>query len=185
MNHYIVCDLEATCFPKNSFGQPKTSEIIEIGAVWCDKEFNILSEFDEFVKPTVHKTLSDYCTNLTTIKQSDVDTALKFPEVLNNFITWMEQCTIHFAAHGIFCSWGDYDRKQFIKDCAFHNVPYPFDIQHINLKGMYGKLMNCKPCGMKEAMNQCNLDLAGCHHRGIDDSRNIAKICKYIINKDK
>ena len=75
-----VLDLECTCdepqFPRNEM------EIIEIGAVIIDDNFNIIDKFDVFVKPTIHTQLSEFCTHLTSITQDQVDNGLDFEEAL-------------------------------------------------------------------------------------------------------
>lgn len=67
LNHLIVLDLEATCdidgrLPANEM------EIIEIGAVILDARYQIVSEFQQFVKPIKHPVLSDFCRSLTHIR---------------------------------------------------------------------------------------------------------------------
>ena len=76
MNHLVV-DLEATCCNRNSF--PRTEmEIIEIGAVMTDSQFEVIDEFQSFIKPVRHPELTDFCKELTTISQQEVDSALGF-----------------------------------------------------------------------------------------------------------
>ena len=70
--NYIVLDLEATCWKQKGKFQ---NEIIEIGAVCISNDKEILGEYCSFVKPQTHPILSDFCTELTTIEQKDVDGA--------------------------------------------------------------------------------------------------------------
>ena len=81
--NYIVFDLEATCEKDSKNFQ---NEIIEIGAVKLNDGYEITDEFSSFVKPIVNPILTDFCMNLTSITQSDVDTARKFPDVLDAFL---------------------------------------------------------------------------------------------------
>ncbi|MEM8890039.1 MAG: 3'-5' exonuclease, partial [Bacteroidota bacterium] len=80
---YIIVDLEATCWKKREKGQ--INEIIEIGAVAIDEAGNELGEFAEFIKPKLNPILSDFCKELTSISQSEIDAAQSFPEVLKAF----------------------------------------------------------------------------------------------------
>ncbi|MEN9576703.1 MAG: hypothetical protein RL514_4558 [Verrucomicrobiota bacterium] len=55
-------------------------EIIEIGAVAVRAEDGVpLAEFQSFVRPVRHPRLTPFCTQLTSIQQTDVDGAPRSP----------------------------------------------------------------------------------------------------------
>jgi 3'-5' exoribonuclease 1 len=88
----------------------------------------------------------------------------------------------------VFCSWGDYDRKQFILDATYHQIelPYPIPNRHLNLKQLFTENQDLnKKYGMKMALELAQIQLVGTHHRRIDDARNIAKLMPYILGKQK
>lgn len=168
--NYIILDLEATCWEDRNV--QKQNEIIEIGAVKINKSKEIISEFNEFVKPKLNPVLSDFCKELTTIKQTEIDEADSYPEVIERFKEW-----INLNEPFVLCSWGFYDKKQFSKDCDLHHLNKDWLANHISLKHQYATIKNlAKPIGMGGALKKENLKLEGTHHRGIDDARNIAKI---------
>ncbi|MEM6997030.1 MAG: 3'-5' exonuclease, partial [Myxococcota bacterium] len=71
-DYYLVIDLEATC--DDAGAVPKhESEIIEIGAVLADA-FTLApcEEFQTFVRPVRHPTLTEFCVGLTHITQDHV-----------------------------------------------------------------------------------------------------------------
>ena len=78
---YLVVDLEATCWDKED-PIKSSHEIIEIGATLLDKNYHCIDTFDMFVHPKNNYILSDYCKNLTTIKQTEVSCALYFPVIM-------------------------------------------------------------------------------------------------------
>lgn len=175
---YLVVDLEATCTESNEFPRNQM-EIIEIGAVAVDgQDFSILGEFAEFVKPVRNPFLTEFCTRLTSIQQSDVDAADTYPLVNQRFREWVDK-----FPEGVFCSWGNYDRNQFIQDCMHHAVPYPFPSDyHINIKSRFAKRQGIgKQVGMKKALHIAGIPLDGTHHRGIDDARNMVKLMPYLF----
>lgn len=49
--------------------EKKKSEIIEIGAVKMNSAVEVVSEFCTFVRPKLNLNLSDFCKELTSIKQ--------------------------------------------------------------------------------------------------------------------
>ncbi len=175
--NYIVLDLEATCWESRD-KQP--NEIIEIGAVCIGPEKTILGEFSQFVKPTVYPELSDFCKELTTITQRQVDKAELFPAVVAAFQDWMAL----FGTEYVLCSWGNYDRMQLQYDCEMHHLETDWLKNHISLKHQYGTIKKLKrPIGMAGALKMEQLTMEGTHHRGIDDARNIAKIFVQIFEQ--
>ena len=78
--HILVVDLEATCCDLHSIPRHQM-ETIEIGAVMVDqKSLSIVDEFQTFIKPRRHPIFTDFCLQLTSITQDQVDTALTFPD---------------------------------------------------------------------------------------------------------
>ena len=172
---YVIVDLEATCWEKGT--NPDRMEIIEIGAVMLDASTGSASkEFASFVKPVASPALSDFCTQLTSIRQEDVDGAGYFWTVFPQFVAWIGDAPFRL------CSWGAYDLNQLRKDCERHRMPLPAAFEnHVNLKKEFSRLKGVKPMGMKGALAMMNIPLDGIHHRGVDDARNIAKLAQIIL----
>lgn len=168
--NYIVFDLEATCWDQ---WEKKDNETIEIGALRINESGKIEDEFEAFIRPLKYPQLSDFCKQLTSIQQSDVDQAPYFNEVIEDFKTW---CSTGDQPY-VLCSWGFYDKKQFESDCNLHGLDATWMENHISLKHQYAKIHNLRRAiGMKNALIREKFVLEGTHHRGIDDARNIAKI---------
>ena len=179
--NYLIVDLEATCCDKQSI-QRHEMETIEIGAVLVDAEdLSIKTEFQTFIKPVRHPILTEFCKQLTSIQQIDVENATTFPEALQLFKNWLYQYD-----EFLFCSWGDYDRRQIEQECQFHGVAYPFSSEHVNIKKLFSESQGIKKkLGMAEALKLARLPLEGTHHRGIDDAKNMAKLMPYILGIKK
>ena len=173
----LVVDLEATCAADGSLPRDET-EIIEIGAVMADgTTYAVFDEFQAFVRPVRHPRLTPFCTQLTGISQQEVDAAELFPAVMNRFAAWFRQ-------HGDvrFFSWGDYDRNQLAHDCAVCGIENPMPVEHRNLKKAFQQKYGLRRgVGMAEALQKAGLTLAGRHHRGIDDARNIARLLPFAF----
>jgi len=164
--NYIIVDLEATCDNKIT---NMVHEIIEIGAVKINENGELIETYDEFVKPAINPVMSEFCRNLTGIEQFRIDKADTFPKVIEKFKKWLNE-------DYFLCSWGHYDKKQFINDCKLHEIDSEWAEKHISIKHEYAKINKCKPCGMSKALEREHITLTGTHHRGIDDAKNIAKI---------
>jgi inhibitor of KinA sporulation pathway (predicted exonuclease) len=174
--YYLIVDLEATCSDDGKVPRHEM-EIIEIGAVVQNsKTFEIESEFQTFVRPVRHPRLTPFCTDLTGIRQDMLADAPPFPDALESFEKWMSQFD-----DALFCSWGDYDRNQFLQDCEYHRIGYPFRTGHLNLKAEFTRSRNLgKKLGIDKALRHLGLNFEGSHHRGLDDARNIARIVRRV-----
>ena len=135
LDRILVVDVEATCWE----GDPpsgQTSEIIEIGL--CVLDMPTLARVEQraiLVRP-VCSTISPYCTQLTTLTQADVDGGVPL----------VEACRIlaqeYHAPARLWASYGDYDRKQFERNCARRSgefgIPYPFGPTHFERQDVGG-----------------------------------------------
>ena len=177
--HYLVMDLEATCCDRGTI-EREESEIIEIGAVMVDADTLVaVDEFSTFVRPVHHPVLTEFCTNLTSIRQEDVDTAPELREAIRKLVAWAEPFSDH-----LFCSWGDYDRNQIGRECRNKRIDRPFAAGHRNLKHKFSERLGTgRRFGMAAALQEVDLELKGTHHRGIDDARNIARLLPFIVGE--
>lgn len=175
--HYLVIDFEATCCDQGTVPR-HAMEIIEFGVVMVDAvDFRIVDEFQSFVRPVRHPRLTGFCTQLTSIRQADVDAAPTFPECVAAFKQWLSR-----YRDVAFCSWGDYDRNQLQQDCDFHRTPNPIPAPHRNVKRLFSERQGrTKQYGLSGAIHEAGLAFSGTHHRGIDDARNIARLLPFVF----
>lgn len=181
---FIINDVEATCYDREDKNKPAgfRNEIIEIGAVKCDEQGNILDEFSMFLKPKKHTIISEFCTTLTTIKQHDIDCAPAAINVLRDFFTW----SLDIGKDVKFVSWGHYDKRQFRDDLQFNGLNKELinDSNHLSLKHLHGEWNNLKkPIGLGGACKFENITFEGTAHRGIDDAKMVQKVFKKYIHK--
>jgi 3'-5' exoribonuclease 1 len=188
---FIVLDLEATCWDREDKNKPVgfRNEIIEIGAVKCDDQGNILDEFCLFLKPKKHPIISEFCTTLTTITQKDIDNAIDAETGLMQFFRWAygDAKTAEEIVQDVkFVSWGHYDKRQFRDDLKLNNLNVGLinDQNHYSLKHMHGDWNKMKkPVGLGWACKFEKIEFTGTAHRGIDDAKNVAKIFKKYAHK--
>ncbi len=98
----------------NALLNPKNNGELEIGAVKLDEKMNQMDTFQTFIKPTKNPILSDFCKNLTSISQDDVDQAPYFAEAMCNFENWISS---NLCDSPILISWGYYDKNQLLSEC--------------------------------------------------------------------
>ena len=174
----VIIDVEATC---QKIKTPDfISEIIEIGAVKFDlSTLEIADEFQAFISPKINPILSDFCKELTNIKQSDVDSAHNYETEYNRFVKWYGN-----PDKNLFSSWGFYDQAAFRKNCAIHNLEYKLSKDHWNLKKFYEELRGTKKgVGLGRAIKQLGLAFEGEPHRALNDAKNTAYVLREIMRK--
>ena len=171
----FIVDVEATCWEDRGHYTIDQTEIIEIGCVLATPDGKVLDEFCTFVRPVMDPILSDFCTQLTSINQSDVDEAPSFREAMHIFDAWIA------GRPGVWGSWGNYDfrafasmEQRFLSDATF------LSMQHVNLKKAWKKTTGHPRTGLRSALAFHNLEFLGTPHRGIDDARNMARLLPFV-----
>jgi len=163
-----VVDVEATCWADRP-PPGESSEIIEIGVCVVDTEgWRRVDRRRILVRPRRSR-VSAFCTELTGLTQAEVDGGMDFPAacaVLRDDLR---------ARSRTWASWGEYDRRQFERQCS--GGGYPFGSRHINVKERFATAFGLRRgLGMSQALARAGLPLEGRHHRGDDDAWNIGAI---------
>jgi len=182
LDKLVVIDVESTCWEKNP-PPNQNNEIIEIGVTIVSLDnLSIEESADMIVRPHGSK-VSEFCTSLTTLTQEMVDEGISFSDACE---TLREQ---YRSQERTWASWGDYDRRQFERQCSrkeFSATKYPFGVSHLNMKNLFALALGLDhEVGMSKALEMLNMDLEGTHHRAVDDARNIAKIACEILERNR
>lgn len=175
MDQIIVVDVESTCWPGTP-PQGQESEIIEIGVCPLDvASGQRLGRYSILVRPE-RSTVSPFCTQLTTLTQEQVDSGISFAEACARLKS-------NFASQQrVWASFGDYDRRQFERQCTSQNIRYPFGTRHLNVKTLFAIVQGLPhEVELDLALQQSNLPLEGTHHRGDDDAWNIASLLSMLV----
>jgi len=174
---YIVVDFEfnqAFEFPeKNSAPEPRLpAEVIQIGAVKLDGDFQETESFDMFVKPQVYRRMHPFVTKLTGITAADLKGAKTFPQVYTEFVKWMG------GEANVLCTWGNDDVKELYRNMLYHKVNHRLMTRKfINVQQMAGAQLKFTGCiGLKTAAEQFKLDCAEAFHDALHDARYTAGI---------
>ena len=120
--NFGILDVEMTCDGRqegNKFidnGRMKRSEreIISVGFIVVDNNYNIQRKYKSFVKPAHCTKLTEYCKNLTGIKQSDVDCGKKCNDA---FFDIMKICAKYRAE--IILTFGNADKAGIYSSAKF------------------------------------------------------------------
>lgn len=185
-SQYIVLDFEANC----SGDQVRDHEIIEFPGVLVNAETGqTISEFRTFVKMIKHKQLSEFIKDLTHITDEELQNGMTWSESLSEFEAW---CKTHNVTpdNTTMVTCGDWDLKTMLSNqlSVSHTELTPFLNELFgcwtNMKASFRNAMgNHRMIGMDGMLTELGIPLVGHHHSGIDDCRNIAKICRVLHDK--
>ncbi|MBN1427624.1 MAG: exonuclease domain-containing protein [Anaerolineae bacterium] len=177
LDQILIIDIEATCWDGPT-PSDQESEIIEIGLASLDvTTLDPLEKRSILIRPE-RSTVSPFCTQLTTLTQKQVDQGVSFSTA----------CAIlkndHNSRGRTWASYGDYDRRQFARQCEALQVTSPLGMSHINVKNLFALANGLShEVGMAEALKRLDIPLEGTHHRGIDDAWNIAHILAVLLTR--
>jgi inhibitor of KinA sporulation pathway (predicted exonuclease) len=172
----LVVDVEATCWQGNP-PPGEQNEIIEIGVCLLDPTTRERGEGESILVRPQRSRVSAFCTELTTLTKEQVDAGIPFEEACALLLERYR------SAERVWASYGAYDRNQFRRQCAAFGVEYPFGDRHLNVKARFADTRGGKQVGMARALEILGLPLEGTHHRGGDDSRNIARILAHLLKQ--
>ncbi|CAD7943729.1 unnamed protein product [Amoebophrya sp. A25] len=177
-SYFAILDFESTCEWDHSLDP----EVIEFPTVILDAEtLEVVAEFREYVRPVVNPNLTRFCTTLTGIRQETVNQADYFPNV---YARWKQFIGQYPNALVITC--GDWDVETMLPGQLRHsNLHDDVERTFCNIKIIFANLLGDprkhKSYNYYKRKEACGLTLEGRHHSGLDDSRNIAKIVRYLV----
>lgn len=179
----LVIDLESTCWEDQTTpaGEPQSvdnMEIIEIGCALATRSGELLDSASFMVRPVRFPHLSRFCTSLTGITQTMVDTAPIYTGATEALNRWLGQPASDF----IWCSWGNYDRLHVeAQNRETGARPVFSHFPHLNLKRIWRlSTGQKKKNGLVNALAFHHLAFEGSPHRGVDDARNIVRLLPFI-----
>jgi inhibitor of KinA sporulation pathway (predicted exonuclease) len=174
LDKIVVVDVETTCWEKRHRDQ--IMEVIEVGVCLLDIRSGEITQRQSILIRPVYSVVSEFCTKLTTLTQEVVETGLEFREAC------MKLEDEYQTKNRVWASYGDFDRRQFERECRLKNVPYPFGSRHINIKTLFGiKRRLTEEVDMGSALAILRSELIGTHHRGVDDAYNAARILYSLL----
>lgn len=183
--HYIILDLEFnqdfSDIPVKEIKGPKYPfEIIQIGAVKLDFNFNIIDSFSRFVKPDIYKRVNPFITELTGITLEQLLNEKVFPEIYHEFIEFVED------TNSILCIWGMSDIKELYKSAEYYSMNMEvLPKMFINLQlyaSLYFKLTKKTQLRLQNVVEMLNIPIIDKFHDALSDSLYTAEVFKKIYN---
>lgn len=184
MQHIIV-DFEFTTIPRTNKAARRftRSEIIEIGAVKVNDNYEIIDSFSSFVKPEL-SSLDPMCSRLTGITSSDLKDAPYFEQAADSFMEWIGE------EEFIMYEWSNSDEIQFRGECLLKGLSEKFDAliqaEWIDIQKMFGDAVGISNAfSLEHALNTFNIIPEGRLHDAADDAYNTALLFGALNDKDR
>ena len=110
--NYCYADFEFTC---GFYDDRAMSELLSVGLVICDDEYNILATFYRTVRPCVRRKLTKQCRKLTKLTQEEIDASPDSNDVMRESAALLRSFGI--TEIGV---WGNFDRPGLTSDIKQH-----------------------------------------------------------------
>ena len=157
-------------------------EIIQIGAVKLDENYNEIGRFSAFIKPELYKRLHPYVAKMTGITEAELKNAASFEEVYAKFC--------EFAGENrIYCVWGSSDIRVLYRNLSYHGIikgdiiAEYIDVQQIMAK--YLKYGRGRSIGLKNAVGMLELEIDMPFHDALGDAVYTAEVFKRIHDEGR
>lgn len=185
---HVVVDLEMNSLAKQ-YQQEKAlcrREVIEIGAVILDEEYQEIGSFKTLVKPEFNDVIKPYYENLTGITTAMVANAPVFEEALHMFISWCYSINDDIQIY----QWSESDLNQIIREIELKRVQLKQNELELftdweDFQKEYGsKLQLSNAVSLKNAVMYAGVDFEGKEHDALFDARNTATLLKIVRTPD-
>ena len=159
-----------------------TDEVIEIGAVKLDENYQQVDEFQCYVRPEYGE-ITKHITKLTGITQETVADKPLFAESFQNFMDWIGTWDMTLY------SWSNSDIKQLKVECAF-KIP-GYDIAKLEKrwrdlqKAFDDRIGLHSSLALKHAIGAMNRDFEGTQHTALADAANTAAILTLLQDDEE
>lgn len=156
------------------------NEIIEIGAVKLDDEYNEIASFKSYVKPA-YGNMASRIIKLTGITDEMLQDAPPYEEAISSFIEWCSDADIVYA-------WSENDLRQFNREAKLKNFTHPekesVAAKWRDFQKEYAKLIGTsRRISLSDAVFYLGENFQGEEHDALWDARNTAEVFKLSKNE--
>jgi DNA polymerase III epsilon subunit-like protein len=185
--NYIVLDLEfnqgyifekgteSTLNPKCPF------EIIQIGAIKLNDNFQTVGSLDILVKPEIYTELNPFVRGLTGLTKEELDTGKSFKEMYFEFMEFIKD------DKSILCVWGVADIKELFRNIEYHELDTStVPTEYINIQSCASKDLNCQKginIGLSNAAQLLGIPIENQLHNAFNDAYYTTEVFKKIYTK--
>ena len=152
------------------------NEVIEIGAVKLDENFNEIEQYSTMIKPKISCKLTDIVKKLTNLTDEDLENGSTFQRTVEELCEFV-------GDDGIVITWSDTDLHILIENCKvfFGTDTVPFVKRYLDLQKVFGSEPDRD--GIQPSLIECAGEVGiDVHeyslHRALDDSLLCAEVLR-------
>lgn len=185
--NYIIFDLEfnqgysfekgakSTLNPKCPF------EIIQIGAIKLNENFETVGTIDILVKPEIYTEINPFVKEITGMTIEQLDKGKSFKEMYSEFIEFIK------TDRNVLCVWGVADIKELFRNIEYHELDTSLvPTEYINIQFYASKKLNCEKginIGLGTASQLLNIPIENKFHDAFNDAYYTMEVFKRIYSK--
>lgn len=181
---HIVIDLEMNKLSQNYKNEREICrcEVIQIGAVLLDDEYQEIGSFNTLVKPQYNEQIDKKIEKLTGITTEMVQSAPVFEDALTQFLSWCHSIGDDIQIY----QWSDSDYEQLTKELALKHLSLDEEdfalLQKFqDFQKEYGETLGLsKSVSLKDAIMYAGVDFSGKQHDALDDAKNTAALLRIV-----
>lgn len=161
------------------------NEVIEIGAVKLNENFEIIDTMSSIVKPQIGKKLRGKVKTLTHITNEDVSAGEVYPRAIKEFAKWLGD------DESVFLTWGDGDIRVLSKNNEYFcdNAKLDFVYGYADVQKFCQSFLNVdssQQIGLAAACEKFGINPEDfSHHRALDDSLMTVECVRKVFSKEK
>lgn len=182
--NYIIFDLEFNqeYKPKKGNKNPNNElcpfEIIQIGAIKLNENFETIKTMDTLVKPSIYPILNPFIEKLTGITEKELSGGTDFKHAFNEFAELTK------GDRSILCVFGLADIKELFRNISFYNLDKNLiPMEYINIQHYASKYFNTPKginIGLSNAVELLNIPFKNEFHNAFADAYYTAEVFKKI-----
>ncbi|MGL5434712.1 MAG: exonuclease domain-containing protein [Lachnospiraceae bacterium] len=183
MKTYIVFDLEWNQSPngKERSDDNCPFEIMEIGAIKLDGQWNVVDEFHRLIRPQIYPKLHYMISEVTHMDMEELNARGV------DFITAMEAFTAWCGTDAIYCTWGSQDLTELQRNLVYYGMenPFPKPLCFYDVQKLFGLLdEEGRRLSLDGAVAELQLPQNRPFHRALDDAYYTGFVLK-SLDKDQ
>lgn len=178
--NYIVLDLEFNqSFPFKSGKKIEPNpecpfEIIQIGAVKLNEQFEPLDTFNTLIRPQIYPRLHPFVEKITGIHPEQLAGQPAFPAAYEAFLAFIG------TDPAILCTWGGDDIKSLYRNIYYHGLDAEaLTDQFLNVQPFAAEYLDHetgKAIGLKHAVQELGIPEESVFHDALNDARYTAQV---------
>ncbi len=174
--HYIAVDFEWNQAGYNRKSSVQLDgEIIQIGAVKMDENFNVLEYFAADIKPVFYRKIHKKVKELTGIDQKQLNSGKDFLSIIEKFKIWC-------GDEHIFLTWGPDDSRIMMQNLLVHKLDTSWMGKWINLQVIYSMQTDVEnpPMALEKVVEFFGIPVEMDVHNAFNDAKYTSMLCGFL-----